>query len=49
MKEGAALWGLGVAVVYDDSPDGLCEAADYTLDGVAEVGSFLSWVDGVIG
>ena len=49
LKEDAALWGLGVAVVYDDSPDGLCEAADYTLDGVAEVGSFLSWVDGVIG
>ena len=49
LKKGAALRGLGVAVVYDDSPEGLCDAADYTLDGVADVGIFLRWVDGVIG
>lgn len=49
LNEGATLRGLGVAVVSDDSPEGLCEAADFTLDGVAEVGSFLGWVDGAIG
>ena len=49
LKEGSTLRGLGVAVVYDDSPEGLCEAADYTLDGVADVGRFLRWIDGVIG
>lgn len=49
LNQAAMLRGLGVAVVSDDSPDGLCEAADYTLGGVAEVGSFLRWVDGAIG
>jgi len=49
LNEGAALMGLGIAVVDDDSPEELYEAANFALYGVAEVGSFLAWVDGTIG
>ncbi|MCH8206398.1 MAG: trehalose-phosphatase [Chloroflexi bacterium] len=37
--------GLGVAVLHEDSPDELLEAADYSLNGVVEVGVFLKWLD----
>ena len=38
---------LGVAVVHADSPHALVEAADYSLNGVSEVGAFLGWLDKV--
>ena len=44
-KEG--LRGLGAAVMYDDSPEGLLKAADYGLNGVREVQDFLIWLDNV--
>jgi trehalose 6-phosphate phosphatase len=37
--------GLGIAVVHDESPDELLEAADYSLSGVSEVGVFLKWLE----
>ena len=37
--------GLGVAVIYHDSQVELFGAADYSLRGVPEVGTFLSWLD----
>ena len=38
---------LGVAVIHEDSPAELSEAAEYSLNGVAEVEAFLSWLDTV--
>ena len=43
------LAGLGVAVMHDDSPEALSEAADYGLNGVPEVEAFLSWLETVTG
>ena len=43
------LSGLGVAVTYRDSPDDLLAAAQYSLAGVAEVETFLRWLDRVSG
>ena len=37
--------GVGVAVLGDDTPEALLAAADYTLNGVSEVGDFLTWLD----
>ena len=37
--------GVGVAVLGEDTPEALLAAADYTLDGVSEVGAFLTWLD----
>ena len=37
--------GLGIAVLHEDSPDELLQAADYSLNGVLEVGVFLKWLD----
>ena len=37
--------GVGVAVLGEDTPDALLAAADYTLNGVSEVGDFLTWLD----
>ena len=41
------LRGLGVAVVYDDSPDALLELSSHTLEGVREVEGFLRWLEAV--
>ena len=49
LKAEVALRGLGVAVLYDDSPDELLEWADYGLDGVPGVEAFLRWLDSVFG
>ena len=40
---------LGVAVIHADSPEALIEAADYSLNGVPEVGVFLGWLDEAAG
>ena len=40
---------LGIAVVDSDSPQGLLEAADYRLDGVAGVEAFLGWLQNTAG
>ena len=37
--------GVGVAVLGDDTPEALLAVADYTLNGVSEVGDFLTWLD----
>ncbi len=37
--------GVGVAVLGEDTPEALLAAADYTLNGVSEVGDFLTWLD----
>ena len=37
--------GLGVAVLGEDTPDALIAAADYALNGVGEVATFLQWLD----
>ena len=39
---------LGVAVLHKDSPAELIDAADYSLDGVAGVESFLRWLDSAV-
>ena len=44
-----AIDGTGVVVLHEDSPEALLEAADYSLDGVAEVERFLNWLNGAIG
>ena len=41
--------GVGIAALHEDSPASLLEAADYSLDGVWEVGQFLTWLDGETG
>ena len=41
---GGELRGLSVAVVHDDSPRALLDAADYRLNGVGEVQEFLVWL-----
>ena len=40
--------GVGVAVRAEDTPEALLAAADYTLDGVSEVGAFLTWLHGAV-
>ena len=40
--------GFGVAVVHSDTPTALLEVADYTLDGVPQVETFLKWLVGAI-
>ena len=40
-----AVGGFGVAVVHSDTPAALLEVADYTLDGVPQVETFLEWLD----
>lgn len=47
LKAEGPLQGLGVAVVYDDSPRDLMQLADYGLSGVAGVEAFLRWLDSV--
>ena len=38
-------WGAGVAVLSDETPKELLEAADYSLKGVPEVAAFLQWLE----
>ena len=45
LEAGGDLRGLSVAVVHDDSPRALLDAADYRLDGVGEVREFLVWLE----
>ena len=45
LMEQGTLVGLGIAVQHDDSPPALLEAAQYALDGVPEVETFLRWLD----
>ena len=45
LKARDGLRGLGVAVLYQDSPAELLNSADYGLDGVSEVEVFLEWLD----
>ena len=45
LAEGSGLEALGVAVLHEDSPGELLTAADYSLNGVVEVGVFLEWLD----
>ena len=40
-----SLAGLAVVVLHHDTPEPAFRAADYSLDGVPEVGSFLSWLE----
>ncbi len=46
LTSGDALAGLSVVVRHHDTPEPALRAADYSLDGVPEVGRFLSWLDG---
>ena len=48
LSAGGALAGLGVVVLHDDTPEAALRAADYSLDGVPEVGRFLSWLNGAV-
>ena len=48
LSDAGALAGLGVVVLHDDTPEAALRAADYSLDGVPEVGRFLSWLDGAV-
>ena len=48
LSAGGALAGLGVVVLHHDTPEAALRAADYSLDGVPEVGRFLSWLEGAI-
>ena len=49
LVSGGDLSGLGVAVTYRDSPEELLAAAQYSLAGVPEVGTFLRWLNRVSG
>ncbi len=42
------LAGLSAVVLHDDTPEPALHAADYSLDGVPEVGRFLSRLEGAI-
>ncbi len=44
MREEGRLDGLALGVVSAEAPDGLVEAADLVLDGVADVERFLAWL-----
>ena len=46
LSAGGALAGLGVVVIHHDTPKAALRAADYSLDGVPEVGRLLLWLDG---
>ena len=41
--------GLGIAVIQDGTPDSVLEYADYSLNGVPEVATFLSRLDAATG
>ena len=45
LTSGGALAGLSVVVLHHDTPEPALRAAHYSLDGVPEVASFLSWLD----
>ena len=47
LRRESTLRGVGVGVVYEDSPEELYAVADYTLRGVKHVGAFLRWLDSV--
>lgn len=49
MSAQGGLRGVGVAVVHDDSPPELLDAADYALSGVRQVETFLRWLDTAVG
>lgn len=40
--------GLSVVVLHHDTPEPALRAANYSLDGVPEVGRFLSWLEGAV-
>ena len=48
MSSGGALAGLSVVVLHHDTPEPALRAAHYSLDGVPEVGRFLSWLEGAV-
>ncbi len=48
MNSGGALAGLSVVVLHHDTPDAARRAANYSLDGVPEVGKFLTWLEGAV-
>ena len=41
--------GLGIAVIQDGTPSSVLDNADYSLNGVPEVATFLSRLDAAIG
>ena len=45
LSAGGALVGLAVVVLHHDTPEPALRAAHYSLDGVPEVGSVLSWLE----
>ena len=45
LSAGGALAGLAVVVLHHDTPAPALRSADYSLDGVPEVGRFLSWLE----
>lgn len=45
LSAGGALVGLAVVVLHHDTPEPALRAAHYSLDGVPEVGKFLSWLE----
>ena len=48
LSAGGALAGLGVVVIHHDTPEAALRAADYSLEGVPEVGRLLLWLDGAV-
>ncbi len=48
MRSAGEVRGASVAVLADDSPDGLAEAADYTVAGPSQVHQFLRWLAGAL-
>lgn len=44
LREETGFDGVGIAVLHDDSPADLLRLADYTLNGVEEVETFLAWL-----
>ena len=45
LSSAGVLTGLAVVVLHHDTPEPALRVADYSLDGVPEVGSFLSWLE----
>ena len=49
LASGDSFDGVGIAALHEDSPASLLEAADYSLEGVSQVGRFLTWLDSETG
>ena len=49
LRASGDIGGLGIAVIQDGTPSSVLDNADYSLDGVPEVTTFLSRLDAAIG